>query len=76
MLVKNLIPMTEFSIKMVKCIEDPAPFTSVTSSIFDKIMAVNVKGVWLNLHMLLVTVLTYYVFIAFRLEYKGLNLRI
>jgi NAD(P)-dependent dehydrogenase (short-subunit alcohol dehydrogenase family) len=30
-------------------VEDPAPFTSVTSSIFDKIMAVNVKGVWLSM---------------------------
>jgi NAD(P)-dependent dehydrogenase (short-subunit alcohol dehydrogenase family) len=30
-------------------VEDPAPFTSKTSSIFDKIMAVNVKGVWLSM---------------------------
>src|SRR2546428_14090422 len=30
-------------------VEDPAPFTSETSSIFDKIMAVNVKGVWLSM---------------------------
>lgn len=30
-------------------VEEPAPFTSTTSSIFDKIMAVNVKGVWLSM---------------------------
>jgi NAD(P)-dependent dehydrogenase (short-subunit alcohol dehydrogenase family) len=29
--------------------EDPEPFTSITSSTFDKIMAVNVKGVWLSM---------------------------
>ena len=27
-------------------VEDPASFTNKTSSIFDKIMAINVKGVW------------------------------
>jgi NAD(P)-dependent dehydrogenase (short-subunit alcohol dehydrogenase family) len=30
-------------------VEDPAPFTNKTSSSFDKIMAVNVKGVWLSM---------------------------
>jgi NAD(P)-dependent dehydrogenase (short-subunit alcohol dehydrogenase family) len=30
-------------------VEDPAPFTNKTSSIFDKIMSVNVKGVWLSM---------------------------
>jgi len=30
-------------------VEDPAPFTNKTSSIFDKIIAVNVKGVWLSM---------------------------
>jgi NAD(P)-dependent dehydrogenase (short-subunit alcohol dehydrogenase family) len=30
-------------------VEDPAPFTNKTSDIFDKIMAVNVKGVWLSM---------------------------
>jgi len=29
--------------------EDPASFTDKTSSIFDKIMATNVKGVWLSM---------------------------
>lgn len=30
-------------------VEDPAPFTSKTSSQFDKIMNVNVKGIWLSM---------------------------
>ena len=30
-------------------VEDPAPFANKTSGIFDKIMAVNVKGVWLSM---------------------------
>jgi NAD(P)-dependent dehydrogenase (short-subunit alcohol dehydrogenase family) len=30
-------------------VEDPAPFTNKTSTSFDKIMAVNVKGVWLSM---------------------------
>jgi len=30
-------------------VEDPAPFTNKTLSSFDKIMAVNVKGVWLSM---------------------------
>jgi NAD(P)-dependent dehydrogenase (short-subunit alcohol dehydrogenase family) len=30
-------------------VEDPAPFTNKTSSIFDKIMTINVKGVWLSM---------------------------
>jgi NAD(P)-dependent dehydrogenase (short-subunit alcohol dehydrogenase family) len=30
-------------------VEDPAPFTNKTSSIFDKIMAINVKGVYLSM---------------------------
>jgi len=30
-------------------VEDPAPFANKTSSLFDKIMAVNVKGVWLSM---------------------------
>jgi NAD(P)-dependent dehydrogenase (short-subunit alcohol dehydrogenase family) len=30
-------------------VEDPAPFANKTSSIFDKIMAVNVKGVYLSM---------------------------
>jgi NAD(P)-dependent dehydrogenase (short-subunit alcohol dehydrogenase family) len=30
-------------------VENPAPFTNKTSSIFDKIMSVNVKGVWLSM---------------------------
>jgi NAD(P)-dependent dehydrogenase (short-subunit alcohol dehydrogenase family) len=29
--------------------EEPTPFTNQTSSIFDKIMAINVKGVWLSM---------------------------
>ena len=30
-------------------VEDPAPFANKTSSIFDKIMAINVKGVYLSM---------------------------
>ena len=30
-------------------VEDPAPFATKTSSLFDKVMAVNVKGVWLSM---------------------------
>jgi NAD(P)-dependent dehydrogenase (short-subunit alcohol dehydrogenase family) len=30
-------------------VEDPAPFTNKTSSLFDKVMTVNVKGVWLSM---------------------------
>src|SRR2546425_3578083 len=30
-------------------VEDPAPFVNKTSSLFDKVMTVNVKGVWLSM---------------------------
>ncbi len=30
-------------------VEDPAPFVNKTSDSFDKVMAVNVKGVWLSM---------------------------
>jgi len=39
----------DYAFNNAGAVEDPAPFTSKTSSLFDKIMAVNVKGVWLSM---------------------------
>jgi len=39
----------DYAFNNAGAVEDPAPFTNKTSSLFDKIMAVNVKGVWLSM---------------------------
>lgn len=39
----------DYAFNNAGAVEDPAPFASKTSSIFDKIMNVNVKGTWLSM---------------------------
>ncbi len=39
----------DYSFNKAGVVEDPAPFANKTSSIFDKIMAINVKGVYLSM---------------------------
>ena len=39
----------DFAFNNAGAVEDPALFTDKTTGIFDKIMAVNVKGVWLSM---------------------------
>lgn len=52
--VKSLVEQTvkrygklDYAFNNAGMVEDPAPFASKTSELFDKIMSVNVKGVWL-----------------------------
>src|SRR5438445_1194135 len=54
--VKSLVEKTiktygrlDYAFNNAGVVEEPASFTTKTSSIFDKIMAVNVKGVWLSM---------------------------
>ena len=39
----------DYAFNNAGAVEDPAPFASKTSSLFDKIMNVNVKGTWLSM---------------------------
>ncbi|TLY03926.1 MAG: SDR family oxidoreductase [Thaumarchaeota archaeon] len=54
--VKSLVEETvktfgrlDYAFNNAGVVEDPAPFASKTSSLFDKIMNVNVKGTWLSM---------------------------
>ncbi len=54
--VKSLVEKTvktygklDYAFNNAGVVEDPGSFTTKTSSIFDKLMAVNVKGVWLSM---------------------------
>jgi NAD(P)-dependent dehydrogenase (short-subunit alcohol dehydrogenase family) len=54
--VKSLVEKTvevydrlDYAFNNAGTVEDPAPFVNKTSNLFDKVMAVNVKGVWLSL---------------------------
>jgi NAD(P)-dependent dehydrogenase (short-subunit alcohol dehydrogenase family) len=45
----NMYGRLDYAFNNAGVVEDPAPFTNKTSNIFDKIMAINVKGVYLSM---------------------------